>query len=103
MESRQGSWMNSNYLKFPLNHQDTGAVVEVTLQGVESDVFLVDPTNLSNMESGRSFKYHGGHYKQSPVRLSVPYSGVWTVVMVPGQGGKVRASVSVRSVGRSPA
>lgn len=89
-----------NYLKFPLNHQATGSVVEVTLQGVESDVFLVDPVNLSNMESGRSFRYHGGHYKQSPVRLSVPSSGLWTVVVVPGQGGQVRASVRVVSSGR---
>jgi hypothetical protein len=92
-----------NYLKFPLNHQHAGAVVEVTLQGVESDVFLVDPANLSNMENGRSFNYHGGHYKQSPVKLSVPASGDWTVVVVPGQGGQVRASVSVRSLGRNPA
>lgn len=92
-----------NYIKFPLNHQNAGAVVEITLQGVESDVFLVDPSNLSNMESGRSFNYQGGHYKQSPVRLSIPASGVWTVVVVPGQGGQVRASVNVHSLGRSTA
>lgn len=85
-----------NYLKFPLNRQNTGAVVDVTLQGVESDVFLVDPSNLAAMEGGRSFNYQGGHYKQSPVRLVIPYSADWTVVVVPGEGGQVRASVSVQ-------
>jgi hypothetical protein len=37
----------------------------------------------------------GGHYKQSPVRLSVPHSGDWTAVVVPGAGGTVTASVRV--------
>lgn len=86
-----------NFLKFPLNQQSAGAVVEVTLAGVESDVFLVDPSNLRAMEGGRRFRYHGGHFKGSPVRLKVPESGNWTVVVVPGAGGTVRASVRVKA------
>jgi len=84
-----------NYLKFPLNHQNSGAVVEVTLSGVESDVFLVDSVNLSIFERGGRFDYFGGHYKHSLVRLTVPSSGTWTAVVVPGLGGTVRASVRV--------
>jgi hypothetical protein len=84
-----------NFLKFPLNHQSAGAVVEVTLSGVESDVFLVDPPNLAAMEGGRQFSYHGGHYKQSPVRLVVPHSGIWTAIVVPGAGGTVHASARI--------
>lgn len=83
------------FLKFPLNSLNTGAHVEVTLSGVESDVFLVDPSNLRAMENGQQFSYTGGHYKQSPVRLSVPHSGDWTAVVVPGAGGTVTASVRV--------
>jgi hypothetical protein len=84
-----------NFLKFPLNHQDAGAVIEVTLDGVASDVFLVDPSDLRAMESGRQFQYHGGHYNRSPVRLSIPQAGDWTVIVVPGAGGTVKASARV--------
>jgi hypothetical protein len=84
-----------NYLKFPLNHQKTGAVVEVNLDGVESDVFLVDNSNLSKFERGSQFGYVGGHYARSPVRLQVPSSNNWTAIVIPGVGGRVRASVRV--------
>jgi len=83
-----------NYLNF--SHQDTGAIVEVTLTGVESDVFLVDPINLSSFQHGGQFHYTGGHYKQSPVRLRVPSSDDWTAIVIPGAGG------NRQSVGTSP-
>ncbi len=84
-----------NFLKFDLGNQQAGAIVEVTLSGVESDVFLVDPSNLQAMEAGRSFTYQGGHFKQSPVRLAVPGAGSWFAIVVPGPGGRVNASVRV--------
>lgn len=84
-----------NFLKFPLHHQDSGSVAVVTLEGVESDVFLVDSSNLRAFEQGRDFRYYGGHYQQSPARLTVPNAGDWTAVVVPGAGGSVRASVRV--------
>ena len=87
-----------NYLKFPLNHQVSGTVVEVTLRGVESDVFIVDDINLQQLERGGSFSYHGGHYKGSPVRLPVPSSGRWTAVVIPSPGGTVQATARVISV-----
>jgi hypothetical protein len=82
-----------NYLKFSLSYQASASVVEVSLTGVESDVFLVDSVNLAAFERRGRFRYHGGHYKSSPVRLKVPSSGNWTVIVVPGVGGTVRASV----------
>jgi hypothetical protein len=87
--------MAINFLEFPLNYQNAGATVEVTLQGVESDVFLVDNANLSSFKRGRQFTYQGGHYKKSPVVLGVATSGTWTVVVIPGPGGRVSASVRV--------
>lgn len=83
-----------NYAKFSLNHQSAGVIVEVVLQGVESDVFLVDSTNLSRFDRGQQFSYYGGHYKSSPVRLKIPASGMWTAVVVPDRGGSVNATVS---------
>ena len=84
-----------NYLKFPLNSQKSGTTVEVSMTGVESDVFLIDSTNLSAFERGGQFSYVGGHYKASPVRLRIPSSGTWTAVVVPGVGRTVHASVKV--------
>jgi hypothetical protein len=46
------------------------------------------------MQSGRSFRYHGGHFKASPVRLGVPHHGDWTAVVTP-TGGHVSASARV--------
>lgn len=86
-----------NFLKFALHHQTAGAVVEVALSGVESDVFLVDEINLRQFERGGGFSYTGGHYKGSPVRLRVPSSGSWTAVVVPSPGGTVRAQARVTS------
>jgi hypothetical protein len=84
-----------NYIEFPLRHQASGSVAEVSLTGVESDVFLVDSTNLSTFKRGNQFSYRGGHYKFSPVRLRMPSSGVWTVIVIPSPGGTVNASVRV--------
>lgn len=84
-----------NYIELPLQYQASGSVAEVSLTGVESDVFLVDSTNLSAFKRSTQFSYHGGHYKSSPVRLRVPSSGTWTVIVIPGLGGTVRATVRV--------
>lgn len=84
-----------NYLKFPLQHQKGGAIVEVSLTGVESDVFLVDYANLSAFERGGQFSYFGGHYQGSPVRIRIPSSGTWTAVVIPSPGGMVQASAKV--------
>ncbi|MGI8761058.1 MAG: DUF1883 domain-containing protein [Jatrophihabitantaceae bacterium] len=80
-----------NIIEKPLGNQRQGAVVEVTLQGTESDVFLVDTLNLSKFKRGQDFRYSGGHYNSSPVRLAIPSAGTWTAVVVPG-GGSVSAS-----------
>jgi hypothetical protein len=69
-------------------------VVQVTLSGCESDVFLVDYSNLCSFRRGGSFSYFGGHYRASPVHLSPPYHGRWHLVIKP-TGGSVRASTTV--------
>jgi hypothetical protein len=84
------------YIKFPLGRLTAGTTVVVELRGVESDVFLVDDSNLHKLEHGDLSQLQGvgGHYKQSPVRLQVPSSGSWTAVVIPS-GGRVEASIRV--------
>jgi hypothetical protein len=84
-----------NFVKFPIGNRSGGEIVTVTLRGVESDVMLMTDSNLSSFSSGRQATYIGGHTKSSPVRLAVPSAGSWNVVVVPGPGGRVQASVSV--------
>jgi hypothetical protein len=82
------------YRKWQLGHLSAKAVVQVVLHGSESDVFLADDANLGKFERGEDFRYYGGHYQQSPVRLSPPSGGSWTAVVIP-TGGRVEASVQV--------
>ena len=84
------------YITFPLQLKSARTVVEVTLSGSESDVFLVDDTNLSSFKRGGRYTYYGGHYEASPVRLHPPSGGHWNAVVVPS-GGHVEASV--RTIG----
>lgn len=84
-----------NFLHFNLGQQSAGVIVQTSLRGSESDVFLVDGTNFSRFKRGQSFKYTGGHFNQSPVTLRVPHAGSWTAVVIPS--GRVEASVKVLS------
>ncbi|WP_167736442.1 DUF1883 domain-containing protein [Nocardioides sp. 1609] len=82
-----------NYLHFDVGNQQAGTVVQASLRGSESDVFLVDRTNFSKFKRGQSFKYTGGHYNRSPITLQVPQTGHWTAIVIPS--GRVEASVDV--------
>jgi hypothetical protein len=82
------------YRKWSLGYLSAQAVIQVVLRGSESDVFLVDDANLRKFECGEEFRYCGGHYQKSPVRLSPPSGGSWNAVVVP-TGGRVEASVQV--------
>lgn len=82
-----------NFLKSVLGYQGAGSVVVVKLDGAASDVFLVDDLNLRKFERGDDFTYYGDHATSSPVRLDVPSSGSWNIVVIPG--GRVTVSTSV--------
>ncbi len=61
-----------------------------------ANVLLLDDSSYSAYRRGSSYRYHGGHAKQTPVRLVPPHTGHWHVVVdLGGYGGHVEASVSV--------
>ena len=71
-------------------------VVEVELSGTEANVQLLDSANLQRYKNGGQFTYHGGHYKQSPARVTVPHAGTWYVTVdLGGYGGQVSSSVRI--------
>ena len=81
---------------YDLKQRSGGEIVEVTLSGNAANVFLVDSSNFQAYKSGRRFKYYGGQAKRSPVRLSIPRSGRWYLVIdLGGYAGNVKHSVKI--------
>lgn len=84
------------FLHTDLGNRTRGEIVEITLSGNAANVRLVDSTNLSAYKNGRRHTFYGGLARRSPVRLSVPRSGHWHVVIdMQGLRGNVRSSVRV--------
>lgn len=84
------------FQSYSLGNLQRGQIVEVILKGSAANVQLMDSSNFSNYKAGRRFTYHGGHATRSPVRLPVPRSGTWYVVIdLGGHAGTVRSAVNV--------
>ena len=88
-----------NYWSSDLGLVSAGAVVEVALTGNAANVMLLDSSNFSSYESGQSFRYVGGHYTRSPIRLTTPTAGHWYVLIDYG-GGAGSGTASVRLLAR---
>jgi hypothetical protein len=85
-----------NFTHYDLGNLSGGEMVEVTLSGNAANVRLMDSSNFQSFRSSRRHNYYGGHAKRSPVRLPVPRSGHWHVVVdLGGYSGSVRSSIQV--------
>jgi hypothetical protein len=70
-------------------------VVQVELDHA-ANVILLDDINFSAFRRGSRYRYFGGYYKQTPVRLVPPHEGAWHVVVhLGGYAGRVNASMSL--------
>lgn len=69
--------------QIPYADTDGNLSVEVHLKHA-ADVFLVDSLNYQKYTSGQSFKYFGGHYTKTPVRINVSGAGRWYLIVVGG-------------------
>ena len=86
------------FQQYDLGYQHRGKIVEVELSGTEANVQLLDSTNLQHYKNHGQFTYYGGHYKQSPVHLTIPHAGTWHVTIdLGGYAGQVSSSVRVIS------
>ncbi|KNZ41457.1 DUF1883 domain-containing protein [Acetobacterium bakii] len=61
---------------------DNRSVTAVVELSKASDVMFLDQNNYNKYKAGRDCKYHGGHYTQSPVRITVSGIGRWFLVVV---------------------
>ena len=81
---------------YNLGYLHGGEIVEVILSGNAANVRLIDNSNFQSYKACRNHKYYGGHATKSPIRLSVPHSVSWNVVIyLGGYGGSIRSSVRV--------
>lgn len=79
-----------------LGYRKSGEIAEVILLGNAANVRLVDSSNFSYYKNGKPHRYYGGLAKQSPVKLVIPNSGNWHIVVdMQGLQGKVRSSVRI--------
>lgn len=83
------------FLDWNLGNLSQGDSVTFRLSGVESDVMLLTPNDLSAFKAHRSYSFVGGHTRTPVVRLGVPTDGSWHAIVVPGIGGTVHAQVRV--------
>lgn len=78
-----------------LGHRRRGEIVEVTLTS-GANVRLMDSTNFGSYKNGRRHRYTGGLAKKSPLRLQIPSSGHWHLVVdMQGLRGSTKASVRI--------
>jgi hypothetical protein len=81
-----------NFLDYEVS-TSPNSVIEVNLSNA-ANVLVMDESNFQSFRSGRSHRYHGGLYNQSPVIIRVP-AGRWHVVVHVGGAGHVSAAVRV--------
>ncbi len=84
------------FLRYDLGFLSGDDVVEVTLTEA-ANVRLLDSVNFSQYQNGSQHNFYGGLAQRSPVRLPVPHSGIWHVV-VDLQGLANATSASVRVI-----
>jgi hypothetical protein len=86
-----------NFLRYDWGHRREGDTVIVTLTAA-ANVRLLDATNFRNYSEGRAYRYYGGLFRQSPVRIPVPHAGHWhTVVDMQGLSGTSRVTAQILS------
>jgi hypothetical protein len=84
------------FIHHDLGYRRAGEIVEITLSGNAANVRLLDSASYSSYKSGRQHRYIGGLAKRSPVRLQIPRSGTWYVVVdMQGLRGSVRSSARI--------
>lgn len=91
-----GDMAGSPFQHYDLGYQTQGSTVVVKLEGNAANIRLLDSPNFALYQRGQPHHGFGGQAQASPVRLRVPSSGHWHVVIdLVGLGGQVRSSVYV--------
>jgi hypothetical protein len=86
---------NFRFTHYDLNEQRAGTIIEVTLNAV-ANVRLMTAPNYQRFTEVLDFKYVGGVARKSPIRLSIPESGHWHLVVdMEGHHGLAESAVKL--------
>jgi hypothetical protein len=81
---------------YDLGQRARGSIVVVTLLGNPANVRLLDTANFNRYRASLEHEYAGGLARQSPVRLEVPSTGHWHLVVdLIGLSGTTRTTVEI--------
>jgi hypothetical protein len=84
-----------SYTHYDLDMQRAGTVIEITLSAI-ANVRLMTHANFDLFKNARQHKFLGGVAKQSPIRLKIPESGHWHVIVdMEGHLGKATSTIKV--------
>jgi hypothetical protein len=83
------------YTHYDLQEQRAGTVIEITLSAV-ANVRLMNAVNFLRFTETLKHQFVGGVAKKSPVRLSLPETGHWHVVVdMEGHHGQAESNVKM--------
>lgn len=86
---------NFRFTHYDLKPQRAGTTIEVTLNAV-NNVRLMTAPNFQRFSERLDFKYLGGVAKRSPVRLVIPETGHWHLIVdMEGHHGLAESSVKL--------
>jgi len=84
-----------NFIRYDFGNVERGRIVEVILDA-QANVRLLDSSNFNAYKNGRQHKYYGGRATKSPIRLEIPYSAHWYLVIdLRGYSGRVKHSARI--------
>ena len=83
-----------SYKDFKINAKQSD-IVEVNLEQ-QSNVMLLTSSDFNKYKTGQGYRYYGDYYKETPLRLSIPFTGLWYVVVdLGGYAGIIKASAEL--------
>jgi hypothetical protein len=94
-------------LKFSFTHYDlkqqrTGVAIEITLSAV-ANVRLMTENNFALYKQAMKHQFIGGVARKSPIRLTIPQSGHWHVVVdMEGHHGQSNSSIRIIETAATP-
>ncbi|MQB43305.1 DUF1883 domain-containing protein [Rhizobium sp. ICMP 5592] len=89
------------YSHYDLKEQRAGTVIEITLSAI-ANVRLMNGSNFERFTETLKHQFLGGVAKKSPIRLTIPETGHWHLV-VDMEGHNGLAESSVKMIDKAPA
>ncbi|NKN36672.1 DUF1883 domain-containing protein [Agrobacterium sp. a22-2] len=83
------------FTHYDLKEQRAGAIIEVTLSAV-NNVRLMTAPNFQRFKETLDFKWVGGVAKKSPIKVTIPESAHWHLIVdMEGHHGLAESSVKM--------